>query len=75
MSSVGFSTTNSLNTTVSSLDTALYTAISSLSVSNLNQSTLLAMQTQIQQWSTVLTLISSLNKEIGDTFKGLVNKF
>ncbi|MES2480716.1 MAG: EscF/YscF/HrpA family type III secretion system needle major subunit [Pseudomonadota bacterium] len=64
-----------LSPIILSLETQLNTAITGLSSTNISQSTLLQLQTQIQQWNVAITLLASLNKEIGDTLKGIVQKF
>ena len=64
-----------LSPIILSLETSLETAISALSSTSISQSTLLQLQTQIQQWNVAITLLASLNKEIGDTLKGIVQKF
>lgn len=60
---------------INSLESSLHTAIDGLSATTISQQALLQLQSQMQEWSTAISLLAALNKEIADTLKGLIQKF
>jgi len=72
---------NNLNSTIysslSTQETALRNTLNTISVDsdgNVSQADLLKMQQQLQQWSIMIDLQSTMTKQIGDSLKAVIQK-
>ena len=72
---------NNLNSTIysrlSTQETELRNTLNTISVDsdgNVSQADLLKMQQQLQQWSIMIDLQSTMTKQIGDSLKAVIQK-
>ncbi len=72
---------NNLNSAIfsslSTQETSLKATMNTISVDsdgNVSQSDLLKMQQQLQQWSIMIDLQSTMTKQIGDSLKAVIQK-
>ena len=66
---------NSLGAASSNLESALRTRLEGLqSEDNVSTATMLAVQQQLQQWTMMTQVQSTVVKELGDTLKGVIQK-
>lgn len=73
MAGVTFGSTDAIITKLDGMDKALVESISNMD-SNPDQKTLLSLQKKFQEWTTFIQMVTTINKELADALKGILQK-